>query len=106
MRSQITSVAAAFLILANPELAEARKQLVDANEQRLATHKSPLVSTETCEDYCIFGKNDGETKVYWCFAFTEPLVTVGWEYNQDANTSEETTPLKHLRFDLLFYLTT
>ena len=55
---------------------------------------------------CVFGKDDGEQKVFWCFAFTEPLLTLGWEYNQDANTSKETTPLKHLRFDLLFYLTT
>lgn len=107
MRSQITSVAAAVLLLSNPELVvDARKQLVDANEQRVATYKSPLVKTDTCEDYCVFGKDDGETKVFWCFAFTEPIVTLGWEYNQDANTSEESTPLKHLRFDLLFYLTT
>ena len=106
MRSQITSVAAAVLLLSNPELVDARKQLVGADEQRLATYKSPLVSTDTCEDFCVFGKDDGETKVFWCFAFTEPIVTIGWEYNQDANTNEESTPLKHLRFDLLFYLTT
>ena len=48
MKSQITSVAAAFLLLANPELAEARKELVGADEQRLITRKSPLVSSDTC----------------------------------------------------------
>ena len=105
MRSQITSVAAAFLLLSNPEYVDARKQLIDANEQRLASHKSPLVSAETCEDYCVFGKDDGDQKVFWCFSITEPIITVGWEYNQDANTSLESTPLMHLRFDLLFYLT-
>ena len=30
----------------------------------------------------------------------------GWEYNQSANTDDSSTPLKHLRFDLIFYLTT
>jgi hypothetical protein len=35
MRNQITSVAAAILLLANPENVEARKQLVDANENRI-----------------------------------------------------------------------
>jgi hypothetical protein len=38
MRSQITSVAAAVLLLTHPEVADARKQLVDANETRLATY--------------------------------------------------------------------
>jgi len=32
MRNQITSVAGAILLLANMELVEARKQLVDVNE--------------------------------------------------------------------------
>ena len=32
------------------------------------------------------------------------MMTLGWEYNQDANTDSTSTPLKHLRFDLLFYL--
>jgi len=48
---------------------------------RLKTRTSPLVASDTCEDYCVFGKDDGEEKVFWCFAFTEPLVTIGWEYN-------------------------
>lgn len=44
MKSQITSVAAAVLLLSNPELAvDARKQLVGADEQRVASYKSPLV---------------------------------------------------------------
>jgi len=100
MRNQITSVAAAILLIANSENVEARKQLVDVNENRI---KEVLVKTETCEDYCIFG-TDNEDKVYWCISFSEPLVTFGWEYDQDANTSEESEPLKYLRFDLLFYL--
>jgi hypothetical protein len=104
MRNQITSVAAAVALLAVPELADARKQLVDVNDQVLATRTSdPVVGTVTCEDYCLYGK-DNLQKVYWCFAFSEPVITVGWEYKQDANTSAESTPLRHLRFDLLYYL--
>lgn len=45
-----------------------------------------------------------EDKEYWCWTFTEPLVTLGWKYNMDANTSEDSTPLRHLRWDLIFYL--
>jgi len=64
----------------------------------------PKLGSDTCEDQCFFGKSDGSTKSFWCFAFTEPVLTLGWEYNQDANTSTESTPLKHLRFDLIYYL--
>ena len=85
------------------DVADARKQLVDANERRITTHRDPTVASETCEDQCVFGVNDGETKNFWCFTFTEPVIRVGWEYNQDANTSDEATPLKYLRFDFLIY---
>ena len=104
MKNQITSVAAAIALLAFSDVADARKQLVDANENRLVTRESdPVVGTVTCEDYCLYGK-DNTQKVYWCLAFSEPVVTFGWEYKQDANTSAESTPLKHLRFDLIYYL--
>ena len=102
MRNQITSVAVALLVMAG---VDARKQLIDANENRLQGRSmTPKVGSATCEDKCLFGKNDGTEKTYWCFAFTEPILTLGWEYNQDANTSTESTPLKHLRFDLIYYL--
>ena len=103
MRNQITSVAAAILLLNEPSLTEARKQLVDANEGRLKSRGSPVVGSDTCEDYCIFGRSN-EEKTYWCIAFTEPVLRTGWEYNQDANTDASATPLKYLRFDLVFYL--
>ena len=111
MKSQITSVAAAVLLLSMPELTEGRKQLVDFNEERVRSRQgteklapAPKVGdSETCPDYCLFGNNT-EAKVYWCFVFKEPLVTLGWEYNQDANTSVDSTPLKHLRWDLIYYL--
>lgn len=58
MRNQITSVAAALLLIANPDLVvDARKQLVGADEDRLATALHPTVSTATCEDRCVFGKD-------------------------------------------------
>jgi hypothetical protein len=100
MRSQITTVAAAILLLGN---CEARKQLVDVDETRLNL-SSPLVKSDTCKDYCLYGSDPLVDKIYWCFTFQEPILTLGWEYNQDANTSITSTPLKHLRFDLIFYL--
>ena len=103
MRNQITSVAAAILLMNNAEVTEARKQLVDGYEQRVKTRHDPFVASETCEDLCVFGANDGEFKNFWCFTFTEPVLRLGWEYNQDAETSEESTPNKHLRFDLILY---
>ncbi len=103
MKSQITSVAAALLLLSAPELAEARKQLVGADNERLLTRSSPKVGSDNCPEQCVMGKNS-EEKVYWCFTFTEPVSVIGWEYNQDANTDQTSTPNKHLRFDLLFYL--
>ena len=106
MRTQITSVAAAMLLLAGsaPEVAEARKHLVDVNEERrVERYSDPVVGTDTCKDYCVFGKDVTE-KVYWCFQFAEPLVTFGWEYKQDANTAPESTPIKHLRWDMIWYL--
>ena len=103
MRSQITSVAAALTLLSFAELGAARKQLMDVNDNRLFERKNPTVrQSEDCEPLCVFGTI--EDKSYWCFIFQEPIVTLGWKYNQDANTSEESTPLKHLRFDLIFYL--
>lgn len=103
MRSQITSVAAAVAVLSSPHLASARKQLMDVNDQRLFERKNPTVrQSDDCEALCVFGTV--EDKSYWCFVFQEPIVTFGWKYNQDANTSEESTPLKHLRWDLIFYL--
>ena len=100
MRSQITTVAAAILLLGN---CEARKQLVNVDETRLNL-SSPLVKSDTCKDYCLYGSDPLVDKIYWCFVFQEPILTLGWEYNQDANTSITSTPLKHLRFDLIFYL--
>ena len=104
MRNQITSVAAAICLLATSNFAEARKQLVGADEQRLSSSKaSPLVGADTCEEVCVYG-TDSEQKTYWCFLFDEPIITVGTEINQDANTDATSTPNKHLRFDFLFYL--
>ena len=101
---QITSVALALLALANSPEVDARKNLVSATEERLRGRTNdPKVGTATCEDRCVFG-NDTEDKVFWCFVFEEPLVTFGWEYEQDANTSTESTPNKHLRWDLIYYL--
>lgn len=103
MRNQITSVAVALVLMSMPEMGEARKQLVDGNDERLRERKNPSVrQSEECEELCVFGTS--EDKAYWCFSFQEPICTFGWEYSQDANTSEESTPLKHLRFDLIFYL--
>ena len=61
------------------------------------------MSTDTCEDRCIWGKNS-EEKSYWCFKFKEPVMKTGWEYKQTANTDQEATPLKYFRWDLIFYL--
>ena len=104
MRNQITSVAAALLLIANPDLVvDARKQLVGADEDRLATALHPTVSTETCEDRCVFGK-DAEEKTYWCFQFKEPIIRAGWKYNQSAATDAAATPLKNFRWDWIVYL--
>lgn len=62
------------------------------------------MGSATCEDYCVIGKSI-EDKIYWCYTFTEPILTIGWEYNMDANTDASSTPNKHLRWDLIFYLT-
>ena len=112
MRNQITSAAIGLALLSNPDImADARKQLIGADEQRLATRggpNTPIVKSETCKDYCFFGKDDTypdeDRKVYWCLAFEEPIIKFGWQYKQDANTSKESTPIKHLRFDLIYYL--
>ena len=104
MKSQITSVAAALLLMSAPEMVDARKQLVGADNERLLTRASPLVGSDQCEEQCLMGRSS-EEKVFWCFTFTEPVSVIGWEYNQDANTDQTSTPNKHLRFDLLFYLT-
>lgn len=103
MRRQITSVAMAIALIIHPELTDARKQLVGADEERLVTRTSPVVGTETCEDRCIFGK-DLEDKEYWCFLFKEPIVKFGWQYKQTANTDKEATPLRYFRWDLIYYL--
>jgi len=71
----------------------------------MTARKDPYVGSDSCPDVCAFGLNDGEHKNFWCFAFAEPVLKIGWEYNQDANTSEEATPNKNLRFDLIGYLT-
>lgn len=103
MKTQITSVGVALALLSMPELTEGRKQLMDVNDERLRERRNPTVrQSEECKELCVFGTS--EDKAYWCFSFTEPLCTFGWRYNQDANTSAESTPLKHLRFDLIFYL--
>jgi len=102
MKSKITAVAAALAIIACPELGDARKQLVSADEQRLETRQSPVVSTETCQDRCIYGKS-AEEKTYWCFMFKEPILKTGWSYKQTANTDKGATPLKYFRWDLIFY---
>ena len=80
MKNQITSVATALLLLTVPELAEARKKLVGADNNRLLTRSSPTVGSDTCPEQCVFGKNS-EEKVFWCFTFTEPVSVIGWEYN-------------------------
>ena len=87
MRTQITSVAIAMALVAFPELAEARQQLVGLDEKRLEERSSPVVGPATCEDRCVFGK-DLEDKEYWCFQFKEPVIKAGWEYKQTANTDK------------------
>lgn len=87
MLNKVTAVAVAVALISCPEIGEARKQLVDADEQRLETRASPTVSTATCEDRCLYGKS-AEEKTYWCFQFAEPIMKTGWNYKQTANTDE------------------
>lgn len=105
MKSYITSVAAAIVLLACPDMVDARKQLVGADDNRLATVSHPTVTTETCEDQCVFGKDNTE-KTYWCFQFKEPIIRCGWKYKQTANTDKEATPLKSFRWDYILYMKT
>ena len=105
MKSQITSVATALALLASQNFVDARKQLVGADENRLDTATHPTVTTATCEDQCVFGK-DNTDKTYWCFKFKEPVIRAGWKYKQTANTDAAATPLKSFRWDLIFYMKT
>ena len=98
MRTQITSVALAALMGAE---ALARKQLVGQNDTRL---RSPEVGSDTCEEYCFVGTSS-EDKIYWCLTFDEPIVKLGWEYDQTANTDEQQEPNRNFRQDLTIYLT-
>ena len=99
MRSQITSVAVAALLAADYAV-DARKHLVGANEERL---RSPYVGEDQCEEKCVIG-NSVDDKSHWCFVFTEPIVSIGWEYSQEANTDEEEDPLRNFRQDISFYV--
>lgn len=76
---RITSVAIAIAALIHPELVDARKRLIGADGERLHSRTGPTVTTDTCEDRCLFGK-DNEDKEYWCFQFKEPVLKLGWEY--------------------------
>ena len=76
---RIASVATAIALLTYPELADARKRLIGADGNRLQSRTGPTVTTDTCEDQCLFGK-DNEDKEYWCFQFKEPIIKLGWEY--------------------------
>ena len=96
MRTQITSVAAAVALLF-AEGIDARKLLVNNSERKVG---DPIVGD--CDNVCLF--KDVDELNFWCFDFSTPNAKAGWQWDQDNNTESDSTPIKHLRMDLIGYL--